>query len=64
MMFETYNCTAPFFPYYGNQSLDDLTKATAFECKLNNLTQEKLAEYRDTFLCKEALFHLFNNKLI
>ena len=55
-MKNTYNCTAPFFPYNGNQSLDDLTMATALECKLNNFTKEQLADYRDTFLGKKAPF--------
>jgi hypothetical protein len=51
---DKYNCTAPFFPYYRNQSLDDLEMATALECKLNNFTKEQLVEFRDSYLGKDT----------
>jgi hypothetical protein len=52
-MMDKYNCTAPFFPYYRNQSLDDMAIATALECKLNNFTKEQLVEFRDSYLGKD-----------
>ncbi len=54
-MMDKYNCTAPFFPFNGNQSFDDLETATALECKLNNFTKEQLVDYRDSYLGKVRL---------